>query len=483
MSADAQPARPATKTKREDAAPKQTTSLPRGALALAVASERPQIGPRKLFICTYNAPWNDIFDPGSGVRKFWFKGGRASFKSTFISEAIALGMEADGQKALQEKKRGNPAWKKFLTHAVVYRKYGVDIHDSVFTQFKVTVTDILGHGALWHFAKTGRRAIYLPTGQQIVFRGLDDAQKQKSIKAPFGFFKYLWFEEATEYAGMKELRSVEQSVQRGGHRFLTFVSYNPPRSRQDWVNEAAALPSEGRSVYHSTFLDAAKYAPEWLGPDFFRDARALLELDDEAFRHEYLGEITGTGAEVFKRLKSRTITQEDLSNCGVRRFGLDFGFEGDPSALISCAYDAKRRILYIYREWVKKGQFEEQIADAIKAQGLRKKVIYADSSEPRSIARLQMLGCHGVQKCDKSPSTNSVEDGLHWLQGLRAIVIDPHTCPVATREFSRYEYKKDKDGNSTGLFLDRDNHTIDAVRYAMQTEIRYGDNMAKWNRV
>ena len=77
MSAAVQPAKPATKPKRKTAAPKLTTELPRGAFQLAVASDRPQIGPRKLFICTYNAPWNDIFDPGSGIRKFWFKGGRA----------------------------------------------------------------------------------------------------------------------------------------------------------------------------------------------------------------------------------------------------------------------------------------------------------------------------------------------------------------------------------------------------------------------
>jgi len=429
-----------------------------------------------LFIPTYRRPWNDIF---CGVlRDFWFKGGRASFKSSFIAITIVLGMMADAKRAAAAKAAGEKNWKRHLSHAVIYRKYAVDIHDSTFETIRWAIQEVLVYGSLWHFTATGRRAVFLPTGQQILFRGLDDAQKQKSIKAPFGWFKYLWFEELTEYAGMNEIRSVKQSVQRGGHHFITLCSYNPPPTQNDWVNAAALEQVEGRAVYHSSFLDAAKFKPEWLGPEFFQDAANTLAIDERAFRHEYLGEVTGTGAEVFRRVICRTITDEEINGCVCHRQGLDFGFESDPCALMGCSYDAKRKILYIHHEWVKQGQFEEDIYKAICDFGWAAKLITADCAEAKAIERLQRLGARKVMKCVKG--AGSVEDGLHWLRGQRQIVIDPAKCPVAAKEFTRYEFKRTKGGDLTNQYVDANNHTIDAIRYALEAEIRYGDAIAKW---
>ena len=436
----------------------------------------PTLSEDALFIPTFRRAWNLIFQ---GVfREFWFKGGRASFKSSFIAIVIVLGIMSDAKKAARAKKNGDRKWKRLLSHAVVYRKYGVDIHDSTYETIRWVVQELLGYSALWYFAKTGRRAVFLPTGQQILFRGLDDAQKQKSIKAPFGWFKFLWFEETTEYAGMEEIRSVKQSVQRGGHHFITLCSYNPPSSQTNWLNAEANKPTEGRAVFHSSFLDAAKYRPEWLGEDFFRDAAALLNTDERAFRHEYLGEITGTGAEVFTHVHCRAITQEELNGIQTHRHGLDFGFENDPCALMSVAYDAKKKTLYIYGEWVKHGQFEEAIFDEIKRRGLINKVVNADSAERKAIERLNTLGARKVAKCWKAP--NYVEDGLHWLRSLRAIIIDPVKCPVAVKEWTRYEFKRTRSGDLTNQYVDANNHTIDAVRYALESEIRYGDALHKW---
>lgn len=443
------------------------------------------LGERDLFIPTYREPWNDIQrgadKDGNQIREFWFKGGRASFKSTFICEVIALGMMDDARKAVAAKAAGDPHWKRKLTHAVVYRKYGVDIKDSTFETFRWVVTDVLGYGGLWEFSGDGRKAKYLPTGQLVLFRGLDDPEKSKSIKAPFGIFKYLWFEELTQYKSYDEIRSVGQSVKRGGHGFQMFCSYNPPMVQSDWVNTEALKHFEGRKVYHSTFLDAAKYAPQWLGSDFFRDAKALLADNEKKFRHEYLGEITGTGAEVFTNVRTRTVTDADLANCICKRQGLDFGFENDPCALVACALDAKRKILYIYDEWVKAGQFEEQIYKEIERRGWLNRIITADCAEEKAIRRLNNMGARKVQKCTKGP--NSVIDGLHWLRGLRQIIIDPVKCPVATHEFTRYEWKFTRAGVKTNEYVDADNHTIDAVRYALETEIRYGDAPHRWGIV
>ena len=136
-----------------------------------------------LFIPTFRKAWNLIF--GGVFREFWFKGGRASFKSSFIAICIVLGMMADARKASNALKRGDKKYKRFLSHAVIYRKYGVDIHDSTYETIRWVVEELLGYGKLWWFSKSGRRAVFIPTGQQILFRGLDDAQKQKSISPSF----------------------------------------------------------------------------------------------------------------------------------------------------------------------------------------------------------------------------------------------------------------------------------------------------------
>lgn len=460
---------------------KKRTALVRSAAGgdlVDVVATVPPITPERLFIPTFKRAWNAIFSPLSKLSDFWFKGGRSSFKSSFIAFVIVIGMMSDARRANAARKKGDPKWKRFLTHAVIYRKYGVDIHDSTYQTIKWAVEEVLGYGSLWYFAKSGRKAVFLPTGQQILFRGLDDAQKSKSIKAPFGWFKYLWFEELTEYKGIEEIRSVQQSVQRGGHKFFTFCSYNPPATHTEWVNEWSLKDIEGRAVFHSTFLDAAKYAPHWLGAKFFNDARNLLKIDERAFRHEYLGEITGTGAEVFTRVHCRTIDPKEIEGLTCIRHGLDFGFENDPCALMSCAFDAKKKVLYITDEWVKHGQFEEAIYAEIVRRGLTNKLITADSAEAKAIMRLNTLGARRVTKCYKAP--NYVEDGLHWLRSLNAIIIDINKCPVACAEFTKYEFKRTAKGDLTNQYVDANNHTIDAVRYAMETEIRYGDSLAKW---
>lgn len=442
-------------------------------------ADRRTISADDLFIKTFRRPWNDILSgedaQGNQLWDFWFKGGRASYKSSFCSAVVSVGMMNDAVQAVAAKSRGVQGWKRGLSHAVIYRKHGVDIKDSVFETVRWMVCEKMGLGGLWKFAGDGRRAVFLPTRQQILFRGLDDAQKSKSIKAPFGFFKYLWFEELTEYNGMNEIRSVGQSVKRGGRRPIQLCTYNPPMTPTDWVNEEAEKLMEGRRVYHSTFLDAALYKPEWLGEHFFRDAKALLAVNETAFRHEYLGEIVGTGREIFTRVKTRTITDEEIENFRTKRNGLDFGFENDPCALMSCAYEKANDTIYIFGEFVKHGQFEEQIFDEIVRRGIRDKVIVCDCAEPKAIARLQRLGARRATKCYKAANYNDAS--IVWMR-KRNIVIDPHRCPVAAREFTRYAFDVLRDGRIRNDYPDRDNHTIDGTRYALEDIIRFDGNAA-----
>ena len=126
------------------------------------------------------------------------------------------------------------------------------------------------------------------TGQKILFRGCDDPKKLKSIKFQRGYAKFIWYEEADEFGGMAELRSLNQSLLRGGEKLCVFYSYNPPKSQSNWVNRECLQPKANRLVHTS---DYRRVPPAWLGDAFLQEAEYLKELNEKAYRHEYLGEV------------------------------------------------------------------------------------------------------------------------------------------------------------------------------------------------
>ena len=424
----------------------------------------------KLFAPSFAGAWNDyllsdpkwclqngVAIPRNPIREQWHRGGRGSCKSSFISVAIVIGILT------------NPD-----VHACIFRKVGSNIFQSVYNQIRWAIS-MLGMDEYFEFKKHPPMIVRRDTGQTILFQGLDDPLKVKSIKPPFNYFRYLWFEELTEFDGMDEIRSVMQSVLRGGDITNTFCSYNPSPNQANWVNTEAVKEVAGRRVYRTDYRSVPK---EWLGGEFLRLAESTRASNLRAYRHEYLGEITGTGSEIFENLEARKMTNEEISQFDQLRYGLDFGFENDPSALTCCHYNRKKRELYVFDEWVAHGQFEEQIFAEIERRKLKGKIIVADSAEPRSIARLQQMGARHIVKSWKAAGSGN--DGLKWMRSLRKIYIDPDRCPVAYREFSQYEFDKMRDGTPRNEYPDRDNHTIDAIRYSLENEIRYGDAPRKW---
>ena len=135
-------------------------------------------------------------------------GGRGSTKSSFIGVELPLGIMSDP-----------------LANAIVFRKVASTIGTSVFEQVLWGI-DALGVNDLWKATTSPYKLTYRPTGQVILFRGLDKAKKLKSVKVARGYFKFLWFEELDEFAGEEEIRSVQQSVMRGGTKFVVFKSFN-----------------------------------------------------------------------------------------------------------------------------------------------------------------------------------------------------------------------------------------------------------------
>ena len=403
----------------------------------------------KIIAPSFAAVHQDI--KGHGHTHYWLKGGRGSAKSSFISVEIVLGMMRDAGKGLH-------------TNAVVLRRYGVTLRESVFEQIGWAV-NTLGVSQLWRDSVSPMSYTYLPTGQKILFRGVDDPTKAKSIKFSKGWAKYLWYEECVEFEGEEKLRNINQSVLRGGADFFVFYSFNPPKSARNWVNQYVAIEREDTLVHHSTYLTVP---PQWLGEQFLVEAQHLKEVKPEAYRHEYLGEVTGTGGEVFSNVTLRAITDEEVSRFDKLRRGIDWGYAADPFAYNVCHYDKTRRQLYIFREIHKVKLSNRAAADLIKpeAGGAR---ITCDSAEPKSIDEVKGYGLR-VVGAKKGP--DSVEYGVKWLQDLEEIIIDPARCPETAREFSGYELERDREGNFKAGYPDKDNHHIDAVRYACEDDMR-----------
>lgn len=378
---------------------------------------------------------------------YWFAGGRGSAKSSDISLLLPVLILK------------NP-----LVHALICRKVGGTLKDSVYSQV-VWAIERLELAEYFKFTKSPLEITYKPTGQTIYFRGADDPIKLKSIKPPFGYIGVVWFEELDQFGGMEEIRSILQSANRGGNKYWNFYSFNPPKSRDNWTNVAIEEEREDKLVTRTTYLDIPV---EWLGEQFITEAEILKQLNPSAYEHEYLGIATGTGGDIFENVEVREITEEELSTFGYFYYGVDFGFGTDPFVWLQLSYDKVRKTLYFVDEIYSPKMSNEMIVSEIEKKAGKAHLITADSAEPRTIAELCGKGLR-IVGAKKGP--DSVDYGIKWLQDLTAIVIDRKRTPNAAREFSNYEYPTDKLGNFISQYPDKNNHTIDACRYALESEI------------
>lgn len=376
---------------------------------------------------------------------YWLKGGRGSTKSSFVGAEIPLGMMKDPQ-----------------ANAVVIRKVGLYLKDSVYEQLLWAI-DKLGVSHLWQAKLSPLELVYTPTGQRILFRGADKPKKLKSTKVHKGYIKYVWYEEADEFAGIEEIRTINQSLLRGGSKFTVLYTYNPPKSQRNWINAEVTVPAPDKLVHHSDYRGVP---PEWLGEQFLAEAEYLRRNNPNAYAHEYLGEVTGTGGEVFPNITVREISTEERAGFAHIHRGLDWGYAADPTAYVVCALEKGR--LYIFGEIYRYGIKYDPLAEAIRAENPLNGAIYAESADPRSNDELR---ARGLKITAVKKGAGSVEHGITWLQNLAEIVIDPVTCPNAKREFCGYELIPDGNGGFRDEFPDKDNHSIDAVRYALENDI------------
>lgn len=290
------------------------------------------------------------------------KGGRGSTKSSFVSIEIILLL-------LKHPK----------CHVVVLRKVAATLRNSVYAQMRWAI-DALGLQDKFRCTVSPMEITYRATGQKILFFGLDDPQKLKSIKLPFGYVGVAWFEEADQFAGEPEMRNVKQSVLRGGDFALTFLSFNPPAASRNWANRYALEIKKGKLVHSSSYTTTPK---AWLGAPFFADADWLRQTNPTKYRHEYLGEAVGNGTQVLDNLRLEPIGKAKIATFGEIVSGADWGWYPDPWAFNRTYYDASRRTLYIFDEATRNKTNNFDTAAIVKKRIGQGELVIADSAEPK----------------------------------------------------------------------------------------------------
>lgn len=389
---------------------------------------------------SFDSVFWDVQDHGHTF--YWLPGGRGSTKSSFVGIEVPLLLMQHPQ-----------------CHAVVLRKVGNTIKNSVYPQIQWGIEQLCVADR-FKCITSPHEITYKATGQKILFFGVDDPMKVKSIKLSFGYVGIVWYEELDQFSGMEEIRNLNQSLLRGGETYWVFASYNPPKSRNNWVNEEILNEYPDRLVHKTTYLDVPR---EWLGEQFLLEAEKLKAKNETAYNHEYLGEVTGTGGAVFENVEDMVMADEMISQFDRRYYGLDFGFAVDPLAFVAMHYDAKHEDLYIFDEI-----YQQKLTNSNAAQLILRKIgsqhIMADSAEPKSIAEMKAAGLF-ISGAKKGP--DSVDYGVKWLQGRRRIYIDKRRAPNAYREFVSYEYERNRAGQYISAYPDANNHAIDAVRYGL----------------
>lgn len=383
--------------------------------------------------------------------KYVLKGGRASGKSSFIAQEIILDII------------------KYPINVLCVRKVGNTLQESCYEQIKEAI-DQLNLNDYFKLNISPLKITYTPRGNAIIFRGADDPAKIKSIKMAKYPIARLWIEELAEFKTEDEVSMIENSILRGeldgDLKYKFYYSYNPPKRKQSWVNkryETNFLP-KNTFVHHSCYLDNP-----FISKAFREEAEHIKETKPLKYRWEYLGEPIGSGVVPFDNLVFQSIKDEEISNFDNLRQGIDWGYANDPFAFIRLHYDKTRRKIYIFDEIYQVKLSNRKAFELINKRGYRDCKIIADSAEPKSVDEMRSYGLRieGARK-----GQGSVEYGEKWLDDLEAIVIDPKRCPFTAREFENIDYAVDKDGNPKNRLEDKDNHAIDAIRYALSEDMR-----------
>ena len=339
-------------------------------------------------------------------------------------------------------------------NTLVVRKTFRTLKDSCFTELKWAVHR-LKVDAWWEFRESPLEATYLPTGQKIYFRGLDDPLKVTSITVDVGVLCWAWLEEAYEVMKEDDFNVLDESIRgecpEGLFKQWT-ITFNP-WNEHHWLKKR--------------FFDAP---PD---PDGL-DAGDIKVFEDMKKRNPRRYAVAGLGGWgivdglVYENWREEAFDIDQMRRKGgiVSAFGLDFGYTNDPSTLFCGLLDQKEKRLFVFDEMYEKGLSNKRIAETIQGMGYGKEKITADSAEPKSIDELKSLG---LRVKGAAKGKDSITNGIQWIQDLE-IIIHPR-CVNFMTEISNYTWDTDKFGNKLNVPIDDFNHLMDAMRYALEKYI------------
>lgn len=410
--------------------------------------------------------WRDIMGGNHGT--YEAMGGRGGIKSTMFTLAPLVLMLKDPKLC-----------------GVAFRQVSATIRDSVMAAFISGIRRLgLEHDFSWTFnpMEITRKS----TGQVIIFRGLDDPEKAKSLtlRDPEQYIGFAVWEEFNQFKGMAQVRKAEQTVKRGAApHFWTFRMWNTHPDCEHWSNRHFA-ESEDDSDTYALKVNYDQVPPEWLGEAFLADAEKLKATNYEAWLNEYAGQTSKLTGRVFGNIEDRELAPGEENGFKWVRNGVDWGYMQDPFVFLRVAYDRKKRDLFIFDEFYNRQTLDAPNIDEAKrrlaerdSEGRLKldhrgqpqfrknkpeNEIRADAAGPKDIATWNAGGVRVMGASKRVP----VADGIRWLQKRAHIYIDRKRCPLAWAEFTRYRANEDEEGRFMG-YPDCDNHTIDAARYAV----------------
>lgn len=382
------------------------------------------------------------------------KGGRGSGKSSDIAHIVTQLLM------------------RYAVNAVGIRYVDNTLEQSIYEQMKWAI-EKQGVSRLFKFNKSPLKITYLPRGNYMIFRGAQNPERIKSLKDSKFPFAIGWIEELAEFKTEDEVTTITNSLLRGelddGLFYKFFYSYNPPKRKQSWVNKKyeTSFQPDNTFIHHSTYRDNP-----FISKEFLKEVEATRERNPRRAEWEYDGKAVGSGVVPFDnlRIEAGSITDEMVANFDNIRQGLDYGYATDPLAFVRWHYDKKRNCIYAIDELFEVKCSNRRAAQWIKSNKYHYQDIIAEV-EPKSNA--EMRNEHDISKIRQvTKGPDSVEYGEKWLDDLDAIYIDPIRTPNIAKEFESIDYQTDRDGNPKPRLEDKDNHTIDATRYAFNDDMR-----------
>lgn len=346
---------------------------------------------------------------------------------------------------------------------LVIRKTFRTLKDSCYTELKWAINR-LNVKEFWKITESPLQIEYMPTGQRIYFRGLDDPLKVTSITVDVGSLCWLWIEEAYEISKEADFNAIDESI-RGGVAEGLFkqvtLTFNP-WNEHHWIK---------KRFFDNKSKDILAITTNYLCNEYL-DQSDLNLFENMKTQNPRRYQVAGLGnwgiadGLVFENWQEKVFDVEEVTKLpNVKSaFGLDFGYTNDPSAFWCGLIDTTSKTIWVFDEMYQRGMQSEDIYNKIASMGYVKERIVSDSARPDTIDRLRTLGIRKIEGAKKGP--DSVMAGVDYIQGFK-IIIHPQ-CVNFLTEVSNYTWAEDKTGNKINQPIDDYNHLMDAMRYAVE---------------